>query len=337
MTLRLVCAIGLLTLWSGCGGGKQCAIDTDCELRERCDENNRCVSLGGDTGPADVGVRDAGDAGEDAGVDVGVDSAPMLLGTGFVTATSTNNDVPGGANSYVVSAGFTLAPEMADECTRTDMGACTVTVCPVMMPPDAGVPDAGVAADAGTDAGTDAAVPMGPSAGSIQIMGNAALTTLVPSADGTYMPVTAPERLWDVPGTVVFRSAPVAEVPMFNEELDGPDQIVVTGPALTGIVSREMDLPFTWMETSAGEVVIRISAATPTDTRSVQCNFDPAGLSATIPAGVLQTFPMGTMASVVVTTENQTVVESGVWTTTISATASGLVGGAPAVGTFTFN
>lgn len=328
-----LCALSLL----GCGGGKDCALDTDCRLGERCTDDHKCVPRGGDAGDGED-AGDGGDAGdgEDAGVDAGFDAGPGVVGVGSVVAVSEAFGALGMETpSFSVSASFALDDGSPDPCRRMDMGACDVTTCPdtTPAPPDGGVGDAGAGSDGGVDAGASAL----PTAGLVTVTGLEAVS-LMADAGGVYPPASGARLLWDTASPNVRMEAAGAEVPAFDETLMGAAQVALTGPGLSGMVDRGTDLVFTWMGTSPGEVVVRITApGEGTAFTAVECRFDPTTNSGTVPAAALASFAAGSTAAVSVSTENSTVVEDSGWTVTLLTRAGARSGSTPATGSITFN
>ncbi len=317
----------------GCGGGKQCAVDTDCQLGERCTADHKCVPRGGDAGG---GMEDAGegiDASTDAGVDAGgMDGGPGIVGVGSVVAVSeVFGDSGSESPSHDLSVSFALDDGMPDGCLRRDMGACDVTDCPDTTPvmPDGGAADAGGPSDAGA--------ARLPTAGNITVTG-LEMVTLMADAAGAYSSVSGATLLWDSASPNVRMQAVGADVPAFDASLEGAAQVSVTGPALSGLVDRGTDLEFSWMGTSPGEVVVRITArGVGTAYTSVECRFDPATGSGTVPAAALASFGAGATGSIVVSTENATVVEEGGWAVTLVTRAGARLGSMRAMGSIRFN
>ena len=319
-----------------CGSDAQCAIDTDCDLGLRCNADNRCVPRGAGDAMVDAPPVDAGDAGEeDATVDSPLpDSGPENVGTGFVSLTS--EEIFTGSPSYSTFAGFSLIDPDAPEspCTVSMEGPCRMTVCPEMVPMDAGMPDAGM------DAAVDAGPMVAPNAGTIQVSGGTLALTLTPDAMGVYPPQTGTMRLWpDATTDLTIRSMLGADVPMFGADVTGVVAVTITAPPLSGEINRAADLPVSWTGTSAGEVILTLFAAGAMGaSTTAECRFDPPSFTGTVPASALAAFPAGGSGSISIRVQNTVVVEEGGWTVTLTTNANALVSdGVVASGAVTFS
>lgn len=277
----------------------------------------------------DALIEDAGDAGEEEDAsepDTSLpDAGPGEIGTGFVSLTS--EEILAGSPMYSVAAGFALIDPDAPEspCTVSTEGPCTLTVCPEVVPMDAGVMDAGM--DAGTDAAMDAGVEVAPNAGTIQVSGGALELSLMPDTMGVYAPATGALLLWpDAMTDLTIRSMLGADVAMFQTDIRGVVAVTLTAPPLSGEINRAMDLPVSWTGTSAGEVVMTLSAAGAMGaSTTAECRFDPPSFAGTVPAAALAAFPAGATGTVSVRVQNTVQLDEGGWMVTVTTNANALI------------
>jgi hypothetical protein len=318
-------AAGLL---AGCGGsGRECLLDTDCDLGFRC-EMEQCLPLGGVDSGMDGG-RDGGsdgDVADTAPTDAGSDASRRLQ-RGFVTALSgAIVDV----QTSSVSAFFEDLPA-GDPCTRRAEGPCTVVTCPGAMPVDGGMADAGLPAVA-------------PNAGRIGVQVDmGASVSIMPGADGRYMPLMMDSLLWTMGGQDVLFVAVGADVRTFAHTLDAPSSLTISAPTfpMTGpiMIDRGSDLALAWSGSSAGMLVATASqTAADGDTVTVRCEYAPTAGSGMIPAAALASLPVASDGSFALGVEaSAIVVGTDPWVVNVTAATFALrPDGRPASGAARF-
>ena len=325
MTRAFVLSSLFLTM-AGCGGGPDCAIDTDCPFGQRCSADNACVPLGVvQDASRDV---DRAESGFDTGPrDAGSDAGPTERGVGSVALISNGE---GTAASHVVVVSFQdVDPSAPSPCTQTTRGACVLTECTTPTPPaDAGAPDAG-APDAGAP---DAGPPSVPSAGTVQVQAEVAVT-IMPEASGTYMVVTGTDALWTADTDTVRVSAAGDTVPAFNGTIATPRGVTISSPirdpmADLGYPSADVS-SFTWDGAGfEGEVVVQFSKATADGSRTLVCRFDATAGSGDVTDESLAAVgvPEGGV-SLSVSLEGRTEVSAGGYEVALTASSNALDSG----------
>jgi hypothetical protein len=91
--------------------------------------------------------------------------------------------------------------------------------------------------------------------------------------------------------TFTLSGAGGPDLPVFGPQtLVTPSDVVVTAPVCGGTcpdLNRTMDLPVTWTGGGAGKVVVTFETIATMQVVLLQCKFDAAGGSGTVPAAVL--------------------------------------------------
>ena len=334
----------------GCGGGPECALDTDCPLVTVCQEGS-CVAV---AAPADAGLVDLGDAG-DLGVDAFRDAdvmdlpdlAPPVLRRGGVIAKSQSFEIGDGVARFTSELTAVFAEAAGEErCEERRVGACVTRACTFV--PDDGMNDGDMGAvDAGAgDAGPDPDVS--PSAGFIfataglpGAMGPVSLG-LTPGDDGNYRRVAANEALWDGTDDVSIR-ADGARVPSFEVSLPPPPQLeLLSPPGFAGLaIDPRADLALRWVPLAEG--FLRLDFVLPPaepgePAREVACVFASADGEGAVGAEVFRGIARGTPVEVQVQSSSRKRLSlEGGWEVEVAARsdvrASG--GRAPATGVAT--
>jgi hypothetical protein len=179
----------------------------------------------------------------------------------------------------VASFTDTTVSSRAPKCTRSVVGACTVTECLANDVP-------------GT---TCASNVVQASAGSLTVEGGA-MPSLSISSDGTrgYAGISAPGARW-MPGDALHVSADGAVVASFDASLVFPSRVEITGPADYVAKKDPISLdwkngvPLTW-KPGVGKVWLHLSQGDVDLGRrtDIECEADSAAGAFTIPAEALQ-------------------------------------------------
>ncbi|MEO0323085.1 MAG: hypothetical protein AAF447_09010 [Myxococcota bacterium] len=181
----------------------------------------------------------------------------------------------------------------------------------------------------------EGAFPQFRDAGFISITGGRAPIQIM---RGTFYEfVASEEALWDAGDTLVVSAPGGADIGPFTATLEAPTRVVVTSPTLPlgGAppleVARTSPLTLTWTGDASGDEVLVIVAGDTGDTagsvdRSVECRFEPAAATATLPAAVMGRLDGGTGFVIVDVVSQREVAVPGWGAVRIELTASGVVG-----------
>lgn len=276
------------------------------------------------------------------------DATPMGDGTGGGGDTGGMTDTGGGGNrgvgtvsisqNVIMAAGMSFVSSSASatfvnatggsggggNCTMTTMGECQVTECTV-MPSDAGTgSDAGMVTpvNAGAITITGGAIPMG------------SPITLMPGANGLYMPFTGMTRLWMGAGMLHVTAAGMSGgVPMFDQMLATPGDVTITAPMVTPptplAINRSMPFDARWTGGTSGRVNVNLTASMSsggtTHATTVVCRYMAAAGMGSVPSAALMRLPTG-MGVFSIGASSDAMVAAGNYDVTISATQSGLAG-----------
>lgn len=225
------------------------------------------------TSPADATASDAGAAdGGDGGGDSGK--------TGGVFAISDSLVAPDGGARGSHRAGAFFVRATGEDTTTV---ARTVGPCVVEKIGGGSTPDE-----------TDL------SAGAVRITGGRQTIELLPSAKGTYSPVTGGESLW-TGGETLTVTADGKDVPAFTTKLVAPSKLTLTAPTLPAAaaalsVARATPFSATWSGEpvgGAGEVVLYFDIATGANAFSATCTFKASAGAGEVPAAAFSDFPAG--------------------------------------------
>ncbi len=246
-----------------------------------CSSDNNTTTDGGpgtgDGGNVGEGGGGEGGSGDGGGGDGAITTAPV----GRITLTQSNV-----SNNYFhsVSASFAAAVAAAGgagTCTTTMMGSCTATVCAVV------------------DGGAPAAVVSGLNAGDITVTGmadaGAAVLTYGAIGDAGYKgyhPASGVGQFFNSGDMISAMGAGGPDLPAFTGQMvTAPSDIVMTSPAcdMTGCpdLDRTADLAVTWTGGTVGKVNASLASISDASVVSIQCTFDAAGGTGTIPSAIL--------------------------------------------------
>jgi len=206
-----------------------------------------------------------------------------VTGTGAVTLFQQTfvGPPPFGGTSSGVSARFSNPPAVANHCSSSVVGPCSVTVC-----------------NGGTSPGTATSFD---SAGTLIVTGSRIDGGV---EVGPFFEDNAYTAQWEEPayqaGDVLTFSATGATVPAFsNRSIAAPSAITLTGPAAptAGMrypINRASPLVVSWTGGTTGEVAIQLSSAilpgpgvTVTSSTEVVCRAPASGQTLTVPAAAL--------------------------------------------------
>jgi hypothetical protein len=194
--------------------------------------------------------------------------------------------VTGGRGSSAFAA-FNIGGTL---CASHDTNGCRVSSCP-----------------------TQAATPMPNSAGTITIGGGAQPVTLMPRANGSYVPFQDSTHLIWSGGQMLTVMATGDVVPAFSQTIVGPDSVSLTS-SVPITIDRSRDLTVTWTAATNGEVEIDFFNLDPggaTDS-SASCSFPASAGTATVSSAVLTQISTGKGSMVMYSKSEQTTV-SGDW------------------------
>jgi len=228
------------------------------------------------------------------------DPAPDAGASDAGGAATTTNGVAASSSSYRLGTSTAMISvlvalvnratdsEPANACTTVTQGPCVLTTC--NYPSDA------------SESMTPASV------GPITLAGAEAPVTIAPQPGGTYATFSDTTRLLWTGGESLTFSAPGGDLPGFEQALVAPSTVTVTQPALVQgrtTASRGSDLAVAWTGTSAGALMLELSAPqTATEPLvDAKCTFDAAADRGVIPAALWSAIPV---ASLVVTVSTQT-------------------------------
>ncbi|MEA2746303.1 MAG: hypothetical protein QOI41_446 [Myxococcales bacterium] len=232
---------------------------------------------GGGGGEAGSGTEGGGGGDGSSTAEGGTPAGPR----GTILLTQSNI---GASFNYSFNASFTnLMGTMAGGTlpTVTTIGSCTATV--IATDSDAGLPapvsglNAGTISLAGSGTPASASLVYGP------VMNQPGLSGYA-TAKGSTAIYAAGDML-----SVTGAGGP--DLPGFAAQtLAAPTQVVVTAPACNGTcpdLDRTQDLVVTWTGAGAGKVVVTFETIADTQAVIVQCKFDPAAGTGTVPAALL--------------------------------------------------
>lgn len=245
-------------------------------------------------------VQDGGATGdvpviEDTGIipDGGNPLVPAKSGSVLLTAIQATVRMMT-LNTSTVAGGFTSTASMGG--TTQTMGDCKITT-PGAMP--------GRAVGAGT----------------ITVSGGAGMPlTLMAGPNAAYASTDMTERFPANSMLTIAAAGDPIGVPAFSGMVTMPGPVGLTMPMLSPTMAlnipRAMPLVLTWSGGGAGKVEVLIAKASfPT----IQCTFNAAGATGTIPAAALMMYPANTTARMLFGASNQTTVTAGEYNITLSA------------------
>jgi hypothetical protein len=154
-------------------------------------------------------------------------------------------------------------------CSTSSVSGCTITTC----------------------APADLAMTMrAAGVGTINVTGAASPITLMPQADGSYLPASFAFPIWGMNAKLTV-SATGGEHPAFSTMLDGTTAVVVTNPLTGGFIdiARNADFDVSWTGTSPGQVTVEIAAAT----KLLRCSYTVVANSGLVPRQALSQLPAG--------------------------------------------
>ena len=167
--------------------------------------------------------------------------------------------------------------------TVTTMGACSATVIPTPPDNDAGLPAARSGLNAGTitlggsGMPTSALLMYGPFMGQPGLSG--------------YAQVEGSTKIFTGGDTMTLSGAGGPDLPAFaTQTLVAPTEVVITAPVCGGTcpdLDRTTDLVVTWTGASAGKVVVTFETIADAQVVILECSFDPAAGTGTVPAALL--------------------------------------------------
>ncbi len=244
-----------------------------------------------------------GDSGADAPTDASSDAAPpMNYGAVLLSSTNAPNAAPPETTSSV-NAGFSVAPP--DVCPpEVIVDGCSVIEC---FPPRSG------------------AAPT-VSAGTLVVSGAKQPLNLVPSGNEYLSPNTSASALWDG-GEALDLVASGAVAPAFSLSLVTPKYVEVTSPTWpTGStklpIVRTNPLVVAWTGDTAGDVVVKLVAATKAGPVFLTCAYPATAGQGTVSTAVLAKLPPVAVyysIEIVSRTRVQTLVDG--WTMVFTAEA----------------
>jgi hypothetical protein len=151
------------------------------------------------------------------------------------------------------------------------------------------------------------------SAGAITVTGGGFPLELDQTDGGEYAPLPnggSATALW-VGGEALTVSAAGDTVPSFVEEVAAPTQLTVLTP-MPPILSRAAPFAFSWLGASAGQVTVDVSEPGGATGSFLECQFDVATGTGTVPREALSQLPPGTVL-LTVSTVTLTTVSPGPW------------------------
>lgn len=283
----------------------------------------------GATAGGSAGATAGGSAGATAGGSAGAASGKKF---GLVSVTQTVSEfVPGTKSISTVGIasfqGTTSSGSSSTTCKNSTEGACNIVECETA---------AGGAGGAGGAAGAGGA-PAGPaflSAGDITITGLKAEVKLVfKDAASGYAAAIGTASLWDGGETGKFAAVGTADIPAFNGEATAPAAVVFSKPAAVALggkipVDSAAAFELAWDADAKAKINVGLttSSADTKKTTIVNCSFDGAAKTASVPAAVTAKLQKGGTAVISIGTGNTKIVSAGDFDVNLTLTNSVISG-----------
>lgn len=234
-----------------------------------------------------------GATGSDASVD-----APAPTHHGYVWMQSNSYHAQNVAHDE--GAAGALFDDAASLCTtHTSFGACTVSYCTDVLP-----------------------VSHVYSAGTMTIAGASAPIVLTFPINGTYPDFHLTGVLF-TGGESLAVTASGADVPPFAGSVVAPTRATITSPAAppeeTLTIAQSSDFTFTWTGFETGTLHVGVVGG-PNASTQVDCSFDAAAATGTIPAQALMMVPTGGTIYFHMESIRDAEVDAGDWAVTLHAT-----------------
>jgi hypothetical protein len=207
----------------------------------------------------------------------------------------------------LVTGSFTSDPKaQPKDCTTTTSGSCALVDCPTQTPPPTTLV----------------------SAGQLEIYGGTPEVSIQVDPNGGVYAANkpAPTGKSFVPAARVTVRASGGDVPAFDANVDFPEVVLMSAPALGSgaTAQRSQDLPLAWTRGSAGRTVeVVLSGRTADRTQKITCELPAETGKGAIPATLLGKLPAGA-AEISAFTYGKAATEAGLFDVTMRAGSEAL-------------
>ena len=224
------------------------------------------IDAGGDAA-SDTGATM--DTGSDALVEAG---PPATARAGRVLVTY--EALPSGGSSGGMTVRF--QETTSSSCSMRKVGSCDVTRCDLVNGTSPSFTNLG--------------------AGAVSVTGGSSPMTVTPASDGSYSFSGALATF--TAGSDVTMSASGDAIAAFSTHVTFPASITVTNPGASGpVIDHTKDLALAWTGGGSSQVLVNITETVLDRAVIIQCVFDAAGGSATVPAAALSDLEAATLGS----------------------------------------